>query len=481
MTTNNQIANRKSINYEAVNFRCGIEIHQQLEGKKLFCPCPTIIRKDEPHFTIVRRLRASAGESGAVDAAASFEQAKQKTFLYQGYQDTTCLVELDEEPIHPINREVLITALQVAKLLSCTIIPSLQVMRKVVVDGSNVSGFQRTILVGVNGTLNVDGATITIPTVCLEEEACQVVERTKEQDTYNLSRLGIPLIEIATGPDITSPEQCQIVAAKLGMILRSTGACKRGIGSIRQDINVSTKNHPRVEIKGFQDLRSIPAILAFEIQRQQDAVAKKENLASHVRKAEPDMTTSYLRPMPGADRMYPETDHPPIEVNHDDVLIPRLLDDIAEELKTKYGIPPDLVKDIINKNLPFEEYVKTYNAVDPKLIAAIIVKNPKELRRKLGLEYNVHRHAPALLSRLQSRTITPSSVMEIQERQARGEAIHWSLYEPISEAAIEGTVKRVMQENPNAPIGALMGIIMKELRGKADGKTVMELLKKHKT
>ncbi|MBD3313988.1 Glu-tRNA(Gln) amidotransferase GatDE subunit E, partial [Candidatus Woesearchaeota archaeon] len=208
------------IDYKSLGFKAGLEIHQQLEGYKLFCSCNTMIRRDDPDFTVNRELRASAGETGEIDIAAAHEQAKKKQFTYHGYKDTTCLVELDSEPPHPVNQEALKTALQVAKLLNCEIVDEIQFMRKTVIDGSNTSGFQRTALIGIEGWVEIDGKRITVPSVCLEEEACQIIERTKDHDTYNLSRLGIPLIEIATGPDISSPEECREAAAKIVMILR---------------------------------------------------------------------------------------------------------------------------------------------------------------------------------------------------------------------------------------------------------------------
>ncbi|MBW2991422.1 Glu-tRNA(Gln) amidotransferase GatDE subunit E, partial [Candidatus Woesearchaeota archaeon] len=190
------------LNYNELGLKCGIEIHQQLEGKKLFCNCATEIRKGDPDFKVVRRLRASAGEEGGVDQAALYEQKKQKYFVYQGYDDITCDVELDEEPPHPVNQDALRAALQVAKMLNCKIVDEIQVMRKTVIDGSNTSGFQRTMVIGMNGFVEVGGKKVSIEGVFLEEEACQIIERTKTKnyDIYNLSRLGIPLIEIATGP-----------------------------------------------------------------------------------------------------------------------------------------------------------------------------------------------------------------------------------------------------------------------------------------
>ncbi len=174
------------LDYAQLGFKCGLEIHQQLEGKKLFCSCPTEIRKEGADFLVKRRLRASAGESGARDQAAAYEQTKQKEFIYQGYHDSICLIELDEEPPHNVNKEALQTAIQIAKLLNCKIIDRIIFMRKTVVDGSNTSAFQRTALVGRNGYLEVNGKKVGIDTVCLEEEACQVMERKEKEDVYNL-------------------------------------------------------------------------------------------------------------------------------------------------------------------------------------------------------------------------------------------------------------------------------------------------------
>ena len=135
------------MDYSKIGLKSGIEIHQQLEGKKLFCSCPTLLRDDKPDFIIKRKLRAVAGESGKVDVAAKQEQIRGKTFVYQGYSDTTCLVETDSEPPHEMNKDALYTILQLSKLVDAHVSPVVQVMRKTVVDGSNTSGFQRTALV----------------------------------------------------------------------------------------------------------------------------------------------------------------------------------------------------------------------------------------------------------------------------------------------------------------------------------------------
>ena len=193
----------EELNYEKLKFKSGLEIHQQLNTNKLFCECPSILRKDEPDFVIKRKLHAVAGESGKVDEAALYQTSLGKEFIYQGY-DTTCLVELDEEPPHSINKEALKIALQISLLLNAKILPLTQIMRKTVIDGSNTSGFQRTILIAINGSVETEKGKVGIQNICLEEDAARKIEESENTAVYRLDRLGIPLIEIVTAPDILS-------------------------------------------------------------------------------------------------------------------------------------------------------------------------------------------------------------------------------------------------------------------------------------
>ncbi|MBC8500696.1 MAG: Glu-tRNA(Gln) amidotransferase subunit GatE [Nanoarchaeota archaeon] len=469
------------IDYNKIGFKCGIEVHQQLEGKKLFCNCPTEIRKDKPDFTFDRRLRASAGESGEVDVAASYEQQKNKLFTYWAYDDVNCLVEMDEEPPEPINQEALKTTIQVARMLNCELVDKIQVMRKTVVDGSNTSGFQRTALVGRNGFVEMNKKKIGIPTVCLEEEACQVMKRTKDHDVYNLSRLGIPLIEIATDPDIGSPEECREVAAKIGMILRSTGACKRGIGSIRQDVNISIKRGARTEIKGFQDLRSIPKVIDNEIKRQQELIKKKKKINKEVRKAESDFTTSYLRPMPGAARMYPETDIEtiiPKEVKFEKI---ETMDDRIKRYKKNYGLNDDLAKLAVKfenkEGFVLEGYFKKYK--DAKFVVQFFTSTPKELKKRYNVIIDPRPIAEKVLDKVSSEELPKGSVVELLADYGKTKKLNFGKFKGISTDKLEKEIKKIVEKNKGAPVGALMGIIMGKFRGKVDGKQAMKILKKH--
>ncbi len=260
--------------------KCGIEIHQRLDTGKLFCRCPSTLSEDEkPDLQIIRNLRASESEMGELDRAARLEQEKQLDFRYDAFRRNCCLVETDEEPPLPIDNEALLLVLGVAQQLNMRIVDQVHTMRKIVVDGSNTSGFQRTALIATNGSMETSQGKVGIDTIAVEEESSGIIETEKSGvKHYRLDRLGIPLIEIATSPDIISGEHCREVAEKIGMILRATGKAARGLGTIRQDVNISIPGGARVEIKGVQDLKLIPKIVEIEVNRQKSLLALLEKL-----------------------------------------------------------------------------------------------------------------------------------------------------------------------------------------------------------
>jgi len=266
-------------NYSSLGLVCGIEIHQQLDtASKLFCCCPTKLRDvDDSNFEFFRYLRPARSEMGEIDRAALEEVLVPRRFLYKAY-DTTCLIEADEEPPREINPESLEISLTIARLLNMRIVDEVHTMRKTVIDGSNTSGFQRTAYVGSDGHIETPCGVVGIGILCLEEEAAKIIEDRGDEIVYSLDRLGIPLIEIGTKPDIVSPSHAREVAQHLGMILRSTGRVKRGLGTIRQDVNVSIKGGARVEIKGVQDLSLIDKIVELEVLRQERLLELRDEL-----------------------------------------------------------------------------------------------------------------------------------------------------------------------------------------------------------
>lgn len=598
--------------YKKLGLISGIEIHAQLEGRKLFCDCPTTIRDDTPDFQVRRKLKAVVGETGKIDVAAQKEQNKNKDFIYQGYDNTTCLVELDEEPPHIMNKNALNLCIQMCKFLKCKFVDEIQVMRKIVVDGSNTSGFQRTSLVGFDGTIDVEGHEIDINSVCLEEDACKIVQRKAHEDIYNLSRLGIPLIEIATGPHMHTPKEVRKVAEKIGMYIKSLEpsqdqSVKRGLGTIRQDVNVSIKGGARIEIKGAQDLKMIETLIDNEVSRQvalleikkefhtknlvpseingvtsifkdtsckfikknieeggvvlgikipefsgvlgketmpgrrigseisdygkmagvgglihsdenlekyqfsekeikniekildikkEDAfilVSDKESKARNameyilerislfkkgvikeVRKANPDGTSSFMRPMPGGSRMYPETDTLPLRPNTN-VNIGQNLEEKAETY-IKKGIKDKDIAMIIARNYAtlFEELQNDLD-VDAQFLASHIVSGSKVIEPSKEI------YTP-IFEAMSTGKIAKNSFLEVLEIIASGKDVKEAILskQSMPREEVEKIVDKVISDISDADMskmGLIMGKVMAASKGKADGKIASDIIR----
>ncbi|HIH50561.1 MAG: Glu-tRNA(Gln) amidotransferase subunit GatE [Candidatus Micrarchaeaceae archaeon] len=269
--------------YKAMGFMCGLEIHQRLATRhKLFCSCPTNVldKSIKPEANIERYQRAVAGELGAVDKSAEFEQLRHRSFVYNIFNTNTCLVDCDEEPPHEMNREALGISLSLASAMGMRMIDEVQPMRKGVIDGSDPSAFQRTLVIGLDGSIKVNSKTIKVPLLSLEEESSGIGSSGGASVVYNTDRLGIPLVEIDTDADIPDPKTAKAVALYIGTLLRLTGKVQRGIGSIRQDLNMSIRDGARVEIKGVQELDFIDKFIENEVKRQQNLIMIKKKLAA---------------------------------------------------------------------------------------------------------------------------------------------------------------------------------------------------------
>ncbi len=619
--------------YEKLGLRVGFEIHQELNTHKLFCNCPSRLREEEPSLKVRRRLRPTQSEMGAVDRAALAEALKGKGFVYQVYPDSTCLVELDDEPPHPVNEEALNIALEAALLLGAKPVDEVHTMRKIVIDGSNTCGFQRTALVALAGEIETDGKSFRIPTICLEEDAARKIDENPEYANYRLDRLGIPLVEIATGPDFSDPETPAKAALHIGQILRATGKVKRGIGTIRQDINISITDGARQEIKGVQELSLISEVIEREVRRQlalleirdelrrrgagkvegkgvditeifsstKSSVVRRAlgaggrtlavklpkfagilgkelqpgrrfgtELADHARlygkvggifhtdelpgygiseeetarlrstveaadddavvfvvgdkeKAEvalkavvdrmnqalqgvPEETrralidgnTEFMRPLPGAERMYPETDIPPIPITRDRLnrirrKLPELPEQKVKRFIKEYHLSQNLASRIsLSENVAlFEEIVKKCR-VDPTLVASTLEEALVSLRREgVPVENLNKKHLERTFKLFSLRKITKESIPQILSALARKprekvekildelslKAMSISELKDLVSGIVDNNIEMIREQGEKSH-KKLMGIVMKEVRGKADGQLVSKLLQK---
>jgi len=468
-----------------VQIKSGLEIHQQLETHKLFCNCPSILRNDEPDVIFKRKLHAVAGETGKVDVAAKHEAVQERAFIYQGYSDTNCLVEYDDEPPHLMNEEALQIVLHVALHLNCKIMPIVQVMRKTVVDGSNTSGFQRTALIARDGYVETKYGKVGIENIYLEEDSARAVQSSKGTKTFKLDRLGLPLIEIQTAPDIKSPEQAKETALFLGDVLRS---CKvrRGIGTIRQDINISIPGHPRVEIKGFQDVKMFITTIKNEVLRQRVNITQRK-LRSEVRNALPDGKSVFLRPMPGSARMYPETDLPLLRITRQIInkarrTLPRLRSEVHGEYRKK-GLSEEMIKFLSHgdKIEEFEALLKLIN--DPNFIAKVLFLIPKEVGTREKIEkiddvitLDV---IESIVDAVRKKKIKRENVKHVMTEIAKGKRFDEAIkIESVDISSVETEIAKLIKEKPGLSIGGYMGLVMGKFKGKIDGKTVNSVLQK---
>ena len=619
-----------------VGLKVGLEIHQQLAtNKKLFCSCRSI-ESDEYYMKFQRKLRAVKSELGEYDPAALFEKSKSKTIMYYSNPESSCLVEQDEEPPHNLDKDAKELVLVIASSLNSKIFSEIYPMRKTVIDGSNTTGFQRTMLFSQGGQIDVDGDKVGVQSICLEEDSAKLLGDKENIREYSLDRLGIPLVEIALDPVEGDPKKIKKIALSLGRLLRSTKKVTRGIGSIRQDVNISIKDGGGVvEVKGVQQLDQLERIIEFEAKRQHGLVkiAKKlknsdfkgiskdidifditedwssckseivqkalrdnsiikaikiENFSGmfgyspyegirlgkeigqlvkfygiggvfhsdelpnyginnddilivknilkikendafliiaapsskidfaidsiinrlvEAKKGVPAETrlatqtgeTVFLRPRPGASRMYPETDIPPILVTSDELEnaeknIPKSWDESLLELQKKYNLNPQLSEQIFDSRyIELFEKIVERTKVNPTFVASILCSTITNLERS-GLNSNLLRNEDIVKSfqLLEVGKIAKESIEMIFENimdsksQTIEEAMKNASIEAVNESDLEKIIEEIVEKNQEIvknqkerAVGPLMGIAMAELRGKASGELVNKLLLKN--
>ena len=473
--------------YEKVGLKAGLEIHQQLDTGKLFSRTPSLLRSEKPDYVIMRKLHAVAGEEGEIDEAVKHEAKQDKEFYYEGYNDTISLVELDEEPPREMDKDALKEVLKIALLLNCEIYPCSQVMRKTVIDGSNTSGFQRTVLIAHSGFVECSFGKVGIDTIALEEDAARIVSKEEGKTRFRLDRLGIPLVEIATKPELKTAEEIKECALKIGEILRACRV-KRGIGTIRQDVNISITGHDRVEIKGFQEPKMMIKTVDLEIERQEEE-KKKGKKTGEVRNAKPDGKTEFLRPMPGRARMYPETDLELLKIGREMINkikkeLPRLRTDIKEGLEKK-GLKGELLELVLQNNMvdEFETLMKiTKNA---GLIGKMISMWRSEFASKMGKtneeveEILSEKVLEKILEEVKAGKIGEGDVKSVMSAVLQGKKVEEAVkIEKADDNVLEEEIRRIIIEKPGLRENAYMGLVMQEFKGKLDAKKAMEIIKK---
>jgi len=338
------------------------------------------------------------------------------------------------------------------------------------------------MLIGKNGWIETSKGKVGIPTIFLEEEAAQKLKSPDATVKYKLDRLGIALLEITTDASLKDPEHVKETATAIGMILRSTERVKRGIGTIRQDVNVSIKKGDRVEVKGFQDLKSIPKVIAKEIERQQKLVSEDKEVKKEVRKANPDFSTTFMRPMPGGARLYPETDILPIRITKDDIekiKLPELLTEKSLKLEKEFGISDVMAKEVLKQKIDLSKYVKKFK-LKADVIANIIINVPKDIKSRLGIDSSKLNETDFMevLEKLDKDEISKDAIEDVLVMKCEGKKVDYSKFKKADSADLEKGISEIIKEKPGLNPGAYMGLVMAKFKGQVDGKKAMEILKK---
>jgi Glu-tRNA(Gln) amidotransferase subunit E-like FAD-binding protein len=473
------------MNYKELGLKVGLEIHFQLDvDRKLFCNCSSAMKEKEPIAIVKRKLHPVASELGEVDIAAQFEYLRNRNFFYEVFKNESCLVELDEEPPHNPNEEALKVALQIAKLFNCKIPEYIFVMRKTVIDGSNTSGFQRTMILGFDGYFEFKGKKISITQICLEEDAAAIDKEENGNVYYKLNRLGIPLVEIDTGViEGLEPKEIEEVAYQIFLISSSTGKIRRQIGAIRQDVNVSISGGERVEIKGVQKLSLISKVIEKEVERQSELIMKGEKVQKETRVAKEDGYTEFMRPLPGAERMYPETDVKPIKTEDilKDLEVPEPINKIIERYEKGYKLSKSLIESLLKTEyfFFFENVAKAFPKIEPSIISNILSATLKEIERKEKVEIKLsEERLLEFFDALNKGFVFKEAAYDILKKMNEGESVEEAVKElgliPLTKEEILKIIEETKKEVSDKK--KLIGIVLSKVRGRANISEVIKII-----
>jgi glutamyl-tRNA(Gln) amidotransferase subunit E len=266
--------------YARVGFMSGLEVHQQLlTDQKLFCRCPAGKYQKSYNAEILRHMRPTLSELGEYDGTALMEFKTKKDIIYRIHYDTVCTYEMDDTPPFQINEQALDIAIEIGMLLDAYIVDELHIARKQYLDGSIPTGFQRTAITSVGGRIPYKDRYINMIQMSIEEDSCRETSDVGHRRVYLTDRLGMPLIEVVTYPEMKTPTEVAEVNQIIRRLVRSTGRVRTGVGAGREDVNVSVTGGTRIEIKGVPSIKRIPLLTYNEAMRQWNLLRMRESLA----------------------------------------------------------------------------------------------------------------------------------------------------------------------------------------------------------
>lgn len=286
--------------YKKIGFKSGLEVHQQLlTDEKLFCHCPAghYHNNEDYNAEIIRHMRPTLSELGEYDGTALMEFKTRKEIIYNLNNQTACTYEVDDTPPFHINMTALEYALEISLLSKLNIVGEVHITRKQYLDGSIPTGFQRTAILGVEGEIQLKNKKVRLIQLSLEEDSCREISDIRHTRIFKTDRLGMPLIETVTYPDMETPWELMEAAEHIRFLNRSTGKVRTGMGAGREDVNVSCSGGTRVEIKGVSHNKWIPKLSHNEAFRQWALLNIKDKLNNRTNKKSWKIQIDYPDPV----------------------------------------------------------------------------------------------------------------------------------------------------------------------------------------
>ena len=465
----------------------GLEVHIQLSTKsKMFCKCPSVYGAPPNSLTCPICL----GLPGALPA---------------------------------INQEAVNMAIKLGHALNFTINQNNEFSRKNYYYPDLPKGYQITQFdkpICENGRINIinkdTSHTIDITRAHMEEDSGKLIHHSDSFSCIDLNRAGAPLIEIVSEPQIHSSEDARLYLEKLKQTVQyiNISDCDMEKGNLRVDINVSvskkgsSKLGIRREIKNLNSFKSVQKAINYEYKEQVRLIESGQKIKqSTLSWDEKNNKTKVLRKKEDAHdyRYFPEPDLPKLKLSNKNIdyikeQLPELpkykFDRFLKSYKLKEQDLNIIISDLDLANY-FESLVKLTEL--PQITANWILVEMLRYTKEKNIQINsfpISQKRMAELIILYSKNeLTNTNAKKIfnfmlTSDKGPGELmIEKGLKVVNDDNFIEDAVKNVFDKNPNEftrlksgelkLVGFFMGQVMKEVKGKADPKSIQEFINKY--
>ena len=383
--------------------------------------------------------------------------------------------------------------------------------------GYQISQYDEPIC--VNGHLDINGKRIGITRAHLEEDAGKLVHAGANGlagSTYSLvdlNRAGTPLLEIVSEPDMRSPEEAKNYMEELRNIVRYIGVCDGNLeeGSMRCDANISIMPKgskefgTRAEIKNVNSFAALQRAIEYEIERQIEIVEEGGHVVQETRLW--DDNARETRSMRGKEdahdyRYFPEPDLMPLEISREWVeKIKSEMPELPSQKRARYqeiGLSEydaSVIVEQMGLALFFDKVLEL--GANPKTAVNFIMGEIAAYLKEDHIEITDTKLTPENLAELIaliekgtiSNNIGKQIIIEMLKDGTKASVIveKKGLSQISDEGAIKELVQKVVDAHPNEVeaykngktnlLGFFVGQIMKETKGRANPKTVNQLLR----